>query len=233
MGPLLTLFSTPLADHPLTRPLKNYFLSSFRRLWNTVFSARGKGLHLTLRHARPATIRAPQKGPENWCHAKIVEKCRKIFWHFLTFFAPKILEKCRKYFWHFVTIFDLFWRGPFPPAPFAVRWHKDPKPWAPKLLKKKLENDPRNPDPELLEKNSKTQKKESSPFLPCSKRLQCFEALKGDFEDNWESPRKAGENGSGLLKCYKYLITRYFLWLTHRHLGAPHSWEPISPPCFR
>ena len=23
------------------------------------------------------TIRAPQKGPENWCRAKIVEKCRK------------------------------------------------------------------------------------------------------------------------------------------------------------
>ena len=23
--------------------------------------------------------RAPQKGPENWCRAKIVEKCRKYF----------------------------------------------------------------------------------------------------------------------------------------------------------
>ena len=28
----------------------------------------------------------PKKGPENWCRAKIAEKCRKDFWHFLTFF---------------------------------------------------------------------------------------------------------------------------------------------------
>ena len=27
----------------------------------------------------PISFRAPQKGPENWCRAKSVEKCRKLF----------------------------------------------------------------------------------------------------------------------------------------------------------
>ena len=52
-----------------------------------------------------ATIRAPQEGPERWCRTKIVEKWRKTFWRVL-------------------TSFDVFWRGSFPPAPFAIRWHK-------------------------------------------------------------------------------------------------------------
>ena len=28
----------------------------------------------------------------------------------------------RKLSWHFLTIFDVFCPGPFPPAPFAIRW---------------------------------------------------------------------------------------------------------------
>ena len=72
-----------------------------------------------------------QKGPEKRCRAKIVEKCRKNsltlfddFWRVLP--CAKIVEKCRKTFWHFLTIFDVFWRGPFPPAPFAIRWENNP-----------------------------------------------------------------------------------------------------------
>ena len=58
-------------------------------------------------------VRAPQKGPENWCRAKIVEECRKIF---LTFFCParNHVEKCRK---TFLTLFDVLWRGPFARLP--------------------------------------------------------------------------------------------------------------------
>ena len=47
------------------------------------------------------------------------------FWRFLP--CAKIVEKCRKTFWHFLTIFDVFWRGPFPPAPFAIRRPVSPK----------------------------------------------------------------------------------------------------------
>ena len=65
------------------------------------------------------------KGPENWCRAKIVEKYRKYFWHFLTIFdvfcpARKNAEKCRK-----VSKIVLNWRFltcSFPLAPFVVRW---------------------------------------------------------------------------------------------------------------
>ena len=65
-------------------------------------------------------IRAPQKGPENWCRAKIVEKCRKHFWHFLTIFdvfcparkLSKSVENIFDTFWRFLTFFDV--------APF--RW---------------------------------------------------------------------------------------------------------------
>ena len=32
-----------------------------------------------------SSFRPPQKGPENWRRTKIVEKWRKIVWHFLTF----------------------------------------------------------------------------------------------------------------------------------------------------
>ena len=68
-------------------------------------------------------VRGPPKGPEKWCRAKIVEKCRKTFdtfWRFLTFSALR--ENCRKLSKNFLTLFDDFWRGPFPPAPFAIRW---------------------------------------------------------------------------------------------------------------
>ena len=59
-------------------------------------------------------------GPENWCRAKIVEKCRKYFWHFVTIldvFWPcaKNVEKCRKYFWDFLTVLLTF----FDVAPFS------------------------------------------------------------------------------------------------------------------
>ena len=83
-------------------------------------------------------VRAPQKGPEKWCRAKIVEKCRKLFgsnwrfltvfdvfcparkfsksveklfdtfWRFLTFFALR--ENCRKVSKNFLTLFGDFWR---------------------------------------------------------------------------------------------------------------------------
>ena len=49
-----------------------------------------------------------QKGPEKRGRAKIVEKCRKCFWHFLTFFALR--ENCRKVSKNFLTLFDDFWR---------------------------------------------------------------------------------------------------------------------------
>ena len=70
-----------------------------------------------------ARSQSPPKGPEKWCRAKLVEKCRKTFWHFLTIFAIFCpAGKLSKNFWYFLTIFDVFWRGPFPPAPFAIRW---------------------------------------------------------------------------------------------------------------
>ena len=61
-----------------------------------------------------------QKGPEKRCRAKIVEKSRKTFWHFLTIFdvfcparkLSKSVEKLFDAFWRFLTFFDV--------APF--RW---------------------------------------------------------------------------------------------------------------
>ena len=56
-------------------------------------------------------IRAPQKGPEKRCRAKIVEKCRKTF---LTFFLTifdvffALRENCRKVSKNFLTLFDVF-----------------------------------------------------------------------------------------------------------------------------
>ena len=52
--------------------------------------------------------------------SKSVEKLFDTFWRFLTFFALR--ENCRKVSKNFLTLFDDFWRGPFPPAPFAIRW---------------------------------------------------------------------------------------------------------------
>ena len=60
-------------------------------------------------------FRAPQKGPENWCRAKIVEKCRKICWNFLTIFdafcparkVSKSVENIFDTFWQFLTFFDV------------------------------------------------------------------------------------------------------------------------------
>ena len=59
--------------------------------------------------------KGPQKGPENGCRAKIVEKCRKYLWHFLKifdFFCParklsKSVEKIFDTFWRFLTFFDV------------------------------------------------------------------------------------------------------------------------------
>ena len=70
--------------------------------------------------------RPPKRARKRVPCAKIVKKCRKDFWHFLTIFDVFCLRetgrKVSKYFWHFLTIFDVFGRGPFPLAPFAVRW---------------------------------------------------------------------------------------------------------------
>ena len=61
-------------------------------------------------------IGAPQKGPEKRCRAKIVEKCRKTFWHFLTIFdvscparklSKKSVEKLFDTFWRFLTFLDV------------------------------------------------------------------------------------------------------------------------------
>ena len=54
------------------------------------------------------------------------EKCRKTFWRFSTIFDGFALhENCRKVPNNILTLFDdfcdVFWRGPFPPAPFAIR----------------------------------------------------------------------------------------------------------------
>ena len=56
-------------------------------------------------------IRAPQKGPENGCRAKIVKKCRKYGWHFLTIFdvfcpartMSKSVENSFDTLWRFLT----------------------------------------------------------------------------------------------------------------------------------
>ena len=66
-------------------------------------------------------VTGPQKGPEKWCHTKLVAKFWKnfdTFWRFLIFLTcTRIVEKCRNLSWHFLAIFDVFWRGPFPLAP--------------------------------------------------------------------------------------------------------------------
>ena len=93
-------------------------------------------LDLVSRTPRPRGRGRPlfaEKGPEKRCRAKIVEKCRKTFWHFLTIFdvfcpCAKIVEKCRKTFWHFLTIFDVFWCGPFSAGPFCNPLKKTPTP---------------------------------------------------------------------------------------------------------
>ena len=53
-----------------------------------------------------------KKGPEKWCRAKIVKKCRQWFltlcadfWRFLP--CAKIVEKCRNFSWHFLTVLDV------------------------------------------------------------------------------------------------------------------------------
>ena len=54
-------------------------------------------------------FRAPQKGPEYWCCAKNVEKCRKIFLTLFDVFCPaqKISKSIGKCFGHFSTFFDV------------------------------------------------------------------------------------------------------------------------------
>ena len=64
--------------------------------------------------------RAPQKGPENWCRAKIVETSFDTSWRFWTFFALR--EKCRKVSKIFLTLFGAFWRfllWPLSAGPFC------------------------------------------------------------------------------------------------------------------
>ena len=67
---------------------------------------------------RLAIYRAPQKGPQNWCRAKIVEKCRNMFLTILDVFLPCV-QKCRKVSKMFLLIFDVFLTWPLPAGPFC------------------------------------------------------------------------------------------------------------------
>ena len=68
----------------------------------------------------PPILSGLQKGAEKRCRAKIVEKCRKTFWHFLTIFdvfcpARKLSKSVEK-------LFDAFWRfltWPLSAGPFC------------------------------------------------------------------------------------------------------------------
>ena len=73
----------------------------------------------------------PKRGRKNGAARKLsksVENTFDAFWLFWRFLpCAKIAEKSRKKklfdtFWRF---FDVFWRGPFPPAPFAIHWRCD------------------------------------------------------------------------------------------------------------
>ena len=72
------------------------------------------------RSLRPWWIRAPQKGPENWCCAKLVEESRNIvltlfgdFWHFCPARkGSKSVKDMFETFWRFLMLSDV--------APF--RW---------------------------------------------------------------------------------------------------------------
>ena len=104
-----------------------------RRLWRFLGSVRGfprktPGKSCKNRwKAFPESQNAqsPPKGA-----GKLVprENCRKVSKPFLTLFdvfcpARKLSKNVENICWHFLTIFDVFWRGPFPLAPFAVRWN--------------------------------------------------------------------------------------------------------------
>ena len=93
--------------------------------WETLRGSQRPFLRTTFREA--PIFSGSQKGPEKILpRAKIVEKCRKTFWHFLTifdvFFCParKLSKSVGKKL--FDTFRRLLTRGPFPPAPFAIRW---------------------------------------------------------------------------------------------------------------
>ena len=88
---------------------------------------------LSLTECAPQKSQSPPKGA-----GKLVprENCRKVSTIFLRLFddfwlffpcAKNLSRSVKKYFWHFLTIFDVFWRGPFPLAPFAVRWRRSGK----------------------------------------------------------------------------------------------------------
>ena len=71
-------------------------------------------------------IRAPQEGPKKGAARNLSKSVKNFltffddFWRFLP--CAKIVEKL---FDTFRQISRGFWRGPFPPAPFAIRWEKD------------------------------------------------------------------------------------------------------------
>ena len=70
-------------------------------------------------------FQSPRKGAGKMVPRENCRKCRRTFWRFLTFFFLMFFalrENCRKVAENFLTVFDDFWRGPFPPAPFAIRW---------------------------------------------------------------------------------------------------------------
>ena len=57
-----------------------------------------------------ALNQSPPRKPENWCRAKIVEKCRKIFFTLFEFFfalRKKMSKSVEKYFGHLLTFFDV------------------------------------------------------------------------------------------------------------------------------
>ena len=75
----------------------------------------------------PLNISGLQKGPAEkgprQKTSKIVKKCQKAFRHFSTIFAQgKKRQKSSKSVKKFFDTFRQFSRGPFFPAPFAIRW---------------------------------------------------------------------------------------------------------------
>ena len=71
----------------------------------------------------PHKSEPPKRGRKNGATRKLSKSVSTLFDDFLP--CAKIVEKRQQTFWHFLTIFDVFWRGPFPPAPFAIRWIKN------------------------------------------------------------------------------------------------------------
>ena len=64
----------------------------------------------------------PKRGRKIGAARKMSRSVEKLFDDFWLFVPCANVEKCRNLSWHFLIILDVFWRGPLPLAPFAVRW---------------------------------------------------------------------------------------------------------------